>query len=201
MKRFTLGFLALATALAIAPAALAESYASGNISVDGYDNTWSATEVVLPQASALAGEAHGSLATVFPAAVSPSTTAATMDMSSLTFSTVFTSADGLFVTVGPNPSPTATFTIVGPIDVEIDSPTEIEFSGLGILAMTGYLNTPANFSFTSTDSGPDYGSDGVGFTLSITADPTPEPSSLLLLGTGLLGLAGFAFRRAKSILN
>jgi hypothetical protein len=37
---------------------------------------------------------------------------------------------------------------------------------------------------------------GVDFAGSLTE--TPEPSSLLLLGTGLLGLAFVAFRKAKS---
>jgi hypothetical protein len=103
------------------------------------------------------------------------------------------------VTEGIN---TATFEITGPLTgVDVDS-GNLVFDATGIIVMSGYLNTPGNIIFDVGDAGHTYGTDdGASGGITIHADPTPEPSSLLLLGTGFLGLAGVAFRRAKSILN
>jgi hypothetical protein len=194
MKRTTLAFLALAAALAITPVAMADPIQiTGSIGISGGNDSWTTTGITWGTPAGIVVDHTGSFAPI---------TIGTNAVVNAAPTFVFASPDVLVFTTLLNNGLVAEFTITGPINVTYPVPGIVEYvdvNGTGILSLTGYADTPGTFSFNSTDSGKNSGQTGSStWGIDITANPTPEPSSLLLLGTGLLGLAGVAFRRVKS---
>lgn len=63
----------------------------------------------------------------------------------------------------------------------------LNLSGQGIASITGYNDTPGTWSIAITSSG----SSKFDFETANSASPVPEPSTLFLLGAGLIGLVAF----------
>jgi hypothetical protein len=79
--------------------------------------------------------------------------------------------------------------------VTLDGNTNIHVYGLGLMSAVGYENTPGVWNFTGQ------GVADANFSWSASAGaapaPVPEPATMLLFGTGLIGLAGISARRRK----
>jgi hypothetical protein len=79
----------------------------------------------------------------------------------------------------------------------------LTINGDGFFTETGFTNSPGTFTFTTQESASElavYETNRKAvtpttFSATGTASPIPEPGSLVLLGTGILGLAGVARRK------
>ncbi len=75
----------------------------------------------------------------------------------------------------------------------------LEFEGLGTFSdsLDDYISGPAEISFSFTSAGAGVINESATFAVP-PPPPVPEPSSLVLLGTGLLGAAFMLFKRSRS---
>ena len=182
MKKISISLLALASTLTLVPVAMAGPI-TGAIGINGSNDTWSLTELKFTKA------AHN--ATVADAPTTSGTLAAAIG-DFVTFTTnplIFATADGkeLFST-----GDGITFTITS-LTVDEDTSSFLNLNGTGTLTENGYTITDAEWTLSSSKTG------GTTFGIDAATDTdVPEPNSLLLLGSGLFGLAFVAFRKSKS---
>ncbi|HEY1208034.1 MAG TPA: PEP-CTERM sorting domain-containing protein [Terracidiphilus sp.] len=177
MKKFSIALLALAVALAITPSALASTFINGSLGVTGGNDSWNGTSVTFNTPSGTVTDNSGNFGII------PLTTPTTINSTTLTFAT----PDVLVLTTSGGD---ATFTIVGPLNIIYDASDGLLFNGDGTLTLTGFAPTEGLVSFSSNVSG---ASTGWTFEISANGAPPPvipEPGTMTLLGTGLLGLAG-----------
>jgi len=203
MRKLTLALLALATAAAITPNALAGSiYLTGGMTVNDCNDTWAVSgpltiattqnctvfyaQPKVPGSSLYTQIANGSTVGV------PSTVDIATNPDSVNAGDVLSFNSGAI-----------TFTLTGPIYITSFTNQDLDFNGTGYWSESGYTNTPGTFTYDVSDTSGNYGTGEIGssggeWNINTVAPGTPEPSSLILLGTGLLGLAAMVmFRRGK----
>lgn len=168
-------FAALGAALAVSAMSAHATSISGSISVFGAATTDGTTEVTFTN-PATATLGTGSLAL------------ANGDLINMLSPLTAASVGNLFTTAS---GPDAISFLLSSLTLTPIAGGQMEVTGSGLLSEAGFTNTAAGFELTTASNG--------NSTFTLDATVAPEPSSLMLLGTGLSGMAGMFFRRRRSI--
>ena len=171
--------LALITALVISSAGIAKAdpIISGSLGIAGGGDSWNTTtETVSFTSAGFVVTADGTF--------SSGLVGSTVTLSDFSYAVgsyapfaVFSTADGI------------TLDLTSITEGDVDS-TGLHIDGTGVLTENGFAPTTGTFIFNSSTSG-----DSAAFEATATATAVPEPASLALFGTGLLGIVGVARRK------
>jgi hypothetical protein len=171
-------FVAIAAlALGTAGAAFADPI-TGAIGIGGSD-TWNSTTISFSNPGAVTSTV-GDFSTI------PLFTSATM-ISSFDYAITTPEAVTIFTTSVDGAS-----LIVNQVTSSVDTGDTLTIKGTGTLDLNGYDPTIGTFIITSSNT-----EGAISFEATAGASPVPEPASLALFGSGLLGVVGIARRKFK----